>query len=91
MFLLTVIDVTWKQAWCTPLKNKSASSLIKAFEDLLPGNVPMTLQTDKGLEFFNRSLQALLKEHGFHHFSIHNEETKASIVERFNRALNSRM
>ena len=49
------------------------------------------LQTDKGLEFLNRSLKCLLKEHGIHHFSTHNEETKASIVERFNRTLKIRM
>ena len=40
---------------------------------------PITLQTDKGSEFLNRSLQKLLKQYGVHHFSTHNEETKASI------------
>ena len=52
---------------------------------------PNTLQTDKGTEFLNRSLQKLLKEHGVHHFATHNEETKASIVERLNRTLKTRM
>ena len=51
----------------------------------------MTLQTDKGLEFRNPSFQNLLREHGVHHFATHNEETKASIVERFNRTLKTRM
>ena len=90
-FLLTVIDVFSKWAWCIPLKNKSASSLVMAFGELLSDIKPMTLQTDKGLEFRNRSFQALLKEHGVHHFSTHNEETKASIVERFKRTLKTRM
>ena len=49
------------------------------------------LQTDKGSEFLNRSLQRLLKEYGVHHFVTHKEETKASIVERFNRTLKARM
>ena len=49
------------------------------------------MQTDKGSEFLNRSLQKLLKQYGVHHFSTHNEETKASIVERFNRTLKTRM
>ena len=52
---------------------------------------PITLQTDKGFDFLNRPLQKLLKEHGVHHFATHNEETKASIVERFNRILKTRM
>ena len=90
-FLLTVIDVFSKWAWCVPLKNKSASSLVMAFRELLSDIKPMTLQTDKGLEFRNRSFQALLKKHGVHHFSTHNEETKASIVERFDRTLKTRM
>ena len=44
-----------------------------------------------GLEFLNRTVQALLKKNGIHHFSSHNAETKASIVERFNRKLKTHM
>ena len=91
VFLLTVIDVFSKRAWCVPLKNKSASSLVTALKGLLVNIAPTTLQTDKGLEFLNRTVRRLLKEHGVHHFSTHNEETKASIVERFNRTLKTRM
>ena len=91
-FLLTVIDVFSKLAWCVPLKSKSAASLVAAFTQLLDdNNRPTTLQTDKGSEFLNRSLQRLLKQYGVHHFATHNEETKASIVERFNRILKTRM
>ena len=90
-FILTVIDVFSKLAWCVPLKNKSTASLVAAFTQLLSNGAPNTLQTDKGTELLNRSLQKLLKEHGVHHFATHNEETKASIVERFNRTLKTRM
>ena len=90
-FLLTVIDVFSKRAWCIPLKNISAVSLVAAFAPLLGNKAPITLQTDKGSEFLNRTLQKLLKEYGVHHFATHNEETKASIVERFNRTLKTRM
>ena len=90
-FLLTVIDVFSQWACCISLKNKSASLLVAAFTELLSNIKPVTLQTDKGLEFLNRSFQALLKENGVYHFSTHNEETKASIVERFNRTLKTRM
>ena len=90
-FLLTVIDVFSKRAWCVPLKNKSAVSLVAAFAPLLGDKAPITLQTDKGTEFLNRALQKLLKDYGVHHFATHNEETKASIVERFNRTLKTRM
>ena len=90
-FILTEIDVFSKLPWCVPLKNKSAASLVAAFTQLLSNGAPNTLQTDKGTDFLNRSLQKLLKEHGVHHFATHNEETKASIVERFNRTLKTRM
>ena len=90
-FLLTVIDVFSKVAWCVPMKNKSAASLVAALTSTFSKGWPKTLQTDQGLEFLNKSVQALLKKHGIHHFSTHNAETKASIVERFNRTLKTRM
>ena len=90
-FTLNVIDVFSKLAWSVPLKNKSAASLVAAFTQILSNGAPNTLQTDKGTEFLNRSLQKLLNEHDVHHFATHNEEAKASIVERFNRTLKTRM
>ena len=71
-------------------EHKSAASLVAAFTQLLSNGAPNTFQTDKGTEFLNRSLQKLLKEHGVHQFATHNEETKASIVERFDRTLKTR-
>ena len=90
-FLLTAIDVFTKVAWCVPLKNKSASWWVTALKSTLTKGWPKTLQTYKGLEFPKRSVQALLKKYGIYHFSTHNKETKASIVERFNRTLKTRM
>ena len=90
-FLLTVIDVFSKVAWCVPMKNKSAASLVAALDTTFSNGWPQTLQTDQGLEFLNKSVQALLKKHGIHHFSTHKAETKASVVERFNRTLKTRM
>ena len=90
-FLLTVIDVFSKVAQCVPMKNKSAASLVAALSTTLTNDWPKTLQTDQGLEFLNKSFQVLLREYGIHHFSTHNAETKASIVERFNRTLMTRM
>ena len=90
-FLLTVIDVFSKRAWCIPLKNKSAASLVAAFTQLPRERSPITWQTDKGSDLLNRSLQKLLKQYGVHHISTHNEETKVSIVKRFNMTLKTRM
>ena len=57
-----------------------------AFDDV----TPTTLQTEKGLEFLNRGVQTLFNTF-IRRFSVHNKETKASVVERFSRTLNTRM
>ncbi|RLJ22848.1 hypothetical protein DJ031_00135 [bacterium endosymbiont of Escarpia laminata] len=90
-FLLTVIDVFSKVARCVPLKTKSATSVSKALNGLFTDIQPLLLQTDRGLEFYNRSVRGVLDRYGIQHFSTYNEETKASIVERFNRTLMTRM
>ena len=90
-YLLTCIDIFSKYAWAIPVKDKSASSLLSAFQTLLSsGRTPVKLQTDKGTEFTNRKVQDFLREKDIKFFTTHNE-TKASVVERFNRTLKSKM
>ena len=54
-FLLTVIDVFSKVAWCVPLKNKSEASLVAALTTTFTKGWPKTLQIDQELEFLNKS------------------------------------
>ena len=90
-FLLTCLDVFSKFAWVVPLKSKSASALVEAFSKILrSGRKPEILFTDKGKEFTNRLVQKLLKENEVRFVTSQNE-TKASVVERYNRTLKSRM
>ena len=90
-FLLTCIDVFSKFAWVVPLKNKSGEALVNGFQSILDlGRSPEKLQTDKGTELFNRNFQSFLKEKNMHFFTT-NSELKASVVERFNRTLKTRM
>ena len=90
-FLLTCIDVFCKFSWVVPLKNKSGESLVNGFQSILDlGRSPDKLQTDKGTEFLNRNFQSLLKENSIHFFTT-NSELKASVVERFNHTLKTRM
>ena len=89
--LLTCIDVFSKFAWAVPLKDKKGSSLVAALELILKsGRTPHRLQTDKGTEFTNRLVQSFLKKHDIYFFTTFNE-TKASVVERFNRTLKTKM
>lgn len=90
-YLLTCIDVLSKYAWVVPLKDKKGSTLVKAFQKILSsGRTPVRLFTDKGTEFKNREFQNLLRRKGIHYFTPNNE-TKCSIVERFNRTLKTKM
>ena len=92
-YLLTVIDCFSKYAWAVPIKRKDAKTLEQAFNHLFciaEPRVPERLQTDKGLEFYNPRVKRLLARKNIKLFSTHSD-TKASIVERFNRTLKTRM
>ena len=90
-FLLTCIDVFSKFAWVVPLKNKSGDNLVNGFQSILDlGRSREKLQTDKATEFLNRNFQSFLKEKNIHFFTT-NSELKASVAERFNRTLKTRM
>ena len=92
-YLLCVIDVFSKYAWVIPMYNKTGNTLIQAFQTILKSSqrFPKSLQTDKGSEFKNKDFQSFLKKKKIHFFNTENPETKASIVERFQRSLKSRM
>ena len=59
--------------------------MVAAFNTLLVDVAPTALHINKGLEFLNRHVHTLFKNNGIH------QETKASIVERFNRTLKTRI
>ena len=81
------IFVLSKYAWVVLLKSKSGFARLYNFTDIFKqGRKPERLQTDAGTEFTNRSFQTFLKNHDVHHFVTY--ETKAQVVERFNRTLN---
>jgi len=74
-----------------PLKAKTGVALVKAFDKILKqGRNPNRLQTDRGKEFYNRTFQRWVKDHGIDHFSTEGD-AKATVVERFNRTLKERL
>jgi len=90
-FLLTCIDIFSKYAWAIPIKSKSAKDiydgLVKIFES---GRIPKKFQTDKGTEFLNRLVQGYFKKKNVHFFVTHSDK-KASVIERWNRTLKTKM
>ena len=90
-YLLTCIDVFSKYAWVIPLKSKTGSDMVKAFSKILLYSQPTHLQTDKGTEFLNKNFQLLLHENDIAFYTSENDDIKASVVERFNRTIKTKM
>ena len=73
------------------MKNKTGAEQKRAFESILKvGRKPLRLQTDKGSEFYNKSFQEYLTQQKITHFNTQSD-TKASVVERFNKTLKQRL
>lgn len=92
-YLLTVIDVFSKFAWVIPTKDKSAKAMLDAFKRLFVESAPRKperIQTDKGKEFLNHEVKTYLHDQGVELFQT-NSDTKAAVVERFNRTLKTRI
>lgn len=85
-YLLTVVDVMSKYAWVIPLKDKKATTVLEALKPIILESHPEKLQTDKGSEFFNSTVQKFLKSENVKLFATESDQ-KASVVERFNRTL----
>ena len=90
-YLLTCIDVFSKHAWAISIKTKSVHSVADAFEKIVSEETCNMVQSDKGTEFLNSTFQSMLRRPGIHFYTSENEELKASVVERFNRTLKTKM
>lgn len=90
-YLLTVIDIFSKRAFVRAVKRKTATEVVKAFESVFKDRqILKKLQTDAGTEFFKKNFKALMKKYGIVNFATASE-TKASVIERFNCTLKTRM
>ena len=75
------------------MKKKTALDMVRALDVVFDSTArrPMVIQVDKGTEFHNATVKKKLEKMGIRLFSTHNEETKAQIVERFQRTLKGKM
>ena len=90
-YLLCTLDCFSKFAWCEPLKTKTGTEVRGAFDSIFnKGRTPSKLQFDEGREFYNSQTESLFQDRNIEYFSTHAGQ-KASLVERFNRTLKSRM
>jgi len=91
-FVLVVIDVFPKFAYVECIQDKTTRSMISAFSKLLEHNGQfLSLQTDRGSEYVNKSFQNWLKQQNINFFHSHNYDPKAAIAERFIRTLKNQL
>jgi hypothetical protein len=94
-YLLTVIDIFSKFLHVVPLKSKSGQTFASAFQSVFTDKKyskpykqrPLTLRTDKGKEFLNKTFQDMLKHEGIQFQVCKNPDVKCSVVERVQHTL----
>ena len=90
-FLLTCIDCFSKYAWAIAIRNKTSKEIVRALKIIFSERKCKRLQSDSGKEYLNRDVRELLKANDIELWISDNDDVKASIVERFNRTLKTRM
>ena len=74
------------------MKNKTARSVLESFGSIVSeGRKPEKLRTYKGTEFMNESFEQYLNNNKNIQFYAENNKLKASVVERVNRTLKSKL
>ena len=107
VYILILIDCFTRKVFCAPMRDKSMQSSAKAFDSIFikMDEFPTHLVTDGGLgkssnqikshiylEFFNSDVRKLFINYGINHYKIPTKTNwKASMVERVNRTLKSRI
>ena len=84
-FLLLVIDIFSKYGWVIPLKNKEGKTVASALKTIFKERKPGKMWVDKGKEFYNKDVKALIEL-----YSTENKEI-SSVVERWIRTMKEKM
>ena len=60
-YLLTITDIFSKFVWIIPLKRKTGQEVAKAFSRILRERRPSKMWVDKGMKFYYKDVQKLVK------------------------------
>ena len=80
-YLLNVIDIYSRYAWSVFLKDKTGASFISALKFLFQSRKPITIQSHKGTEFFNASVQQHLNPQRLNFHTSHTPDIKGAVTE----------
>ena len=89
-YILVVVDVFSRYAWCRALKTKDAKDVWDALQTILDKQQPKHIWVDKGSEFYNKLWDAKLKALDISRYSTYSD-AKVSIAERFIRTLKTKI
>ena len=78
-YFLNVIEIFTRYAWSVPLKDKTGTS-ITSLKYLFRDRKPITIQSDKGTEFVNATVQQYLKRQDVNFHTIHNPDIKGPLL-----------
>jgi Integrase core domain len=92
-YILVVIDCFSRFLWTKPLLNKTGKEIKAAFEQIFDqlGHKVLSIRTDAGKEFINNTVQSYLKEKDVQYIRTYDPSIKASIVERVNLTLKTKL
>jgi len=87
-FLLTIIDIYSRYAWCIPVRDKTAKSVFEAFKSI---NIqPNNIWVDDGKEFMNKIFKKYCEDERINLYSTFSK-FKSVYIERFNRTLREKI
>ena len=91
-FLLCLIDIYSKYAWVVPLKDKTAVSIVNAFQKILKESArkPHKIWVVKGFEFYKSSFKKWLKDNSIEVHSTHNIDNSV-VAEQFIRPIKNKI
>lgn len=90
-FFVLAIDILSKYVWTVPLRSTTGQEMVQALTAIFAsGRKPSHIRSDKGTEFLNHKVKALLKKENVSFFVTHNV-VKASYAERAIKTIKMRL
>ena len=90
-YLLVVIDIFSRYGWVEPIKDKSSTEIINAFQKILDeGRIPRRVRSDAAKDFTSNAFKDFLKDKGIFQMITHSEK-QANYVERFIKTMKSKI
>ncbi len=87
-----VVDVFSRMAFVVPMKNKTASVVNTATEEILDQTEPTMISSDNGLEFSNNEFKKLMRNRGIAiNFVDVGDHRKLGLVDRFIRTMRTKI